>query len=381
MAREVNLVPDVKNEMLKTLKVKNFILFVCIIVAIASASITLIFWLIMNGQQFALTGKKSTLDTMSAKLNSYSDLDEFLTIKDQLGNISSLTQNKKVVSRTFKALTALIPTGADTITVSELKIDLSEAQPTLSLDAQANAGEDPYIDYRVLEAFKKSMQFMRYDYGNYVDKNGATIPSYCMIENDTDGAVFNDSEKGMYAYWTINAEGCKPSSDIKAEDYQLEAYQGTAVVKIWRTPQLSEWYAQGKADLNGQVTGVEHFESACITYAGNIPSGSNTPTWTPPNNEHCLLVPNNPDDTPGITISDSSNGRDQSDELVLRFSATINIAPEVYQFTNNHVLAFAPNGRRNVTDSYVQIQSIFKERAKDCKDTDTECKATTNGGN
>lgn len=390
MAREVNLVPDVKNEMLKALKIRNYTLFVCIIVAIASVSVTLIFWLIMNGQQAALTGKKTTLDAMSSKLNSYGDLDEFLTIKDQLGNISGITGNKKVVSRTFDILPVLIPAGPDTINISELKVDLSTEQPTLDIDAQANAGEEPDIDYRVLEAFKKSMQFMRYDYGRYVDKNGATIPSYCMIEKDIDGSVFNDPEKGIFAYWTINAEGCNPSPDVKSEEYpptEIVPYRvgknikTEAAVKIWRNPQLSEWYAQGKADLSGQVTGIEHFESACITYSGNIPSGSNTPTWATPSNENCRLVPTNSEGESGITISDSSDGKTESGDLVLRFSATISIDPEVYKFTNTHMLAFPPDSRRNVTDSYVQIQSIFKKRAEDCKETDTECNTNTKEGN
>ena len=47
-----------------------------------------------------------------------------------------------------------------------------EDNPTFTIDAQANAGQEPYIDYRVLDAFKKSMQYMRYDYGEYVDKEG-----------------------------------------------------------------------------------------------------------------------------------------------------------------------------------------------------------------
>ena len=36
MAREINLVPDVKGEMIKALKLRNFIFFLCIIVVAAS---------------------------------------------------------------------------------------------------------------------------------------------------------------------------------------------------------------------------------------------------------------------------------------------------------------------------------------------------------
>ena len=40
MAREINLVPDIKGEMIKTLKLRNFIFFLCIVVASASVAVT-----------------------------------------------------------------------------------------------------------------------------------------------------------------------------------------------------------------------------------------------------------------------------------------------------------------------------------------------------
>ena len=383
MAREINLVPDIKSEMIKTLKLRNFIFFLCIVVAAASIGVTAIVGLIMGGQQLALDSKKSTLESLSTKLNSYSDLDDFLTIKDQLGNINTLTNNKKVLSRTFNILSALIPTGADTITVSELNVSLSGDQPTFSFDAQANAGKEPFIDYNVLDSFKKSMQYMRYDYGNYVDKNGAIIPAYCMIESGQDGATFTDSSRGIYAFWTINAEGCNPSTNTKTGDYNTEDYNGEQVVRIWRTPQYNDWYKQTEVagqpymSLGGQISGVEHFESSCITYTGNASQNSANPKWIE-SNESCLLVPGGID---GIAVSDSSNGRGTGDELVLRFSAVISLAPEVYNFTNSHVLAIAPSGRHNVTDSYVQIQAMFGERARDCAEGDTACNTNTNNVN
>lgn len=404
MAREINLVPDIKGEMIKTLKLRNLIFFLCIVVAIASISITAIAGLIMGGQQIALDSKKDTLKNLSAKLNSYTDLSDFLTIQGQLNGLSTISNNKKVLSRTFNTLSAFIPTGADTITISELSVDLSSQQPTFSFDAQANSGREPYIDYNVLESFKKSMQYMRYDYGNYVDKNGATIPAYCIIESGSDGATFMDSDKGIYAFWTINAEGCNPSADSNtttdstsssnsdsnsdsnsnsiANDYATEDYDNTKVVRIWRTPQYDDWYKEKQVEgqpymsLDGQISGVQHFESACITYTGNAQENSK-PKWIE-SNESCLLVPDGID---GIKVSDSSNGRGAGGELVLRFSAKISLAPEIYNFNNHHVLAFPPTGRHNVTDSYVQIQAMFGERAEDCAEDDTACNTNTNNIN
>lgn len=371
---EINLVPDIKEEMIKTLKLRNFIFFLCIVVAAASIGLTALFGLVMGGQQIAVDGKKTTIENLSQKLNSYSDLNDFLTIKDQLSDITTLTDNKNVVSRTFNILSALLPSGADTIQISELTVDLTEGASSFTFDAQANAGKEPFIDYNVLDAFKKSMEYMRYDFGSYVDKEGNEIPAYCMIEQGDDGAFFNDDAKGMYAYWTIEGEGCNPSKTIKDSEYTKEDYQGQSVVRIWRTPQYSDWYkekeksGQPYMSLDGTISNVEHFNSSCIKYTGDNSKSSANPKWTDSND--CKLVPEGVD---GIKIVDSSNGRGASEELVLRFSAIINLAPDVYRFNNSHMIAIAPSGHRNVTDSYMQVQAMFGQRAADCPEGDTAC--------
>lgn len=401
MAREINLVPDIKEEMIKALKLRNFIFFICIIVATASVGVILLFATIAGGQQAIADGNKAKIETMSKKLKSYSDLSDFLTIRDQLTNLSTISKNKKLLSRTFGVLTALLPKGNDKILISSLSVDLSNDQPMITFDAQANAFDPPFIDYNVLDSFKKSMQYMRYDYGNYVDKEGNRIPAYCMIESGNDGATFIDAEKGYYAYWLITGEGCNPSYqsqvstnnekseeysnnndalsddeiDFRMSEYAVETFDGQNVVKIWRTPQFSEWYRDEPVEgepymnLDGVISGVAHFESECIRYSGVENVNTSVVTWSS-SNEGCYLVPDGSD---GIRITDSSNGRDSSEDLVLRFSATITLTPEVYKFNNHHMLSLGPTGRYNVTDSYVQISDMFTQKATDCDPTDKSC--------
>ena len=359
MAREINLVPDVKEEMIKALKLRNLILFICIAVSIASVVITLIFGLIMGGQKLARDSKKQAIEDLSSKLNSYNELNQTLTIKNQVENIDTLSGDKRIFTRTFNLLSAIIPTGADTIRISELNINLSEDQPTLTLDAQANAGKDPYIDYNVLDSFKKSMQYMHYDYGEYVDKNDNPIPAYCIIEE----------------------EGCTPTNDSKKSDYQTENYDGKEVVKIWRTPNYNEWYKSGdntNISLDGVIKGVPHFNSQCITYTGNDTENRDNPKWDSENS--CNLIMTDSESDSGIRITESSNGRDANNELVLRFNATIYVNPEFYRFSNHHMMAIAPSNRVNVTDSFVQIQNMFSQRANDCPAGDTSCQSTVNSG-
>lgn len=47
---EVNLVPDVKIQMIKALKMRNLVLFICIVVAVASVGVVLVLLGIKSGQ-------------------------------------------------------------------------------------------------------------------------------------------------------------------------------------------------------------------------------------------------------------------------------------------------------------------------------------------
>ena len=422
---------------------------------------------VWEGQNIIMSGQDARIGAMSEKLKNYDSLSEFLTIQTQLKDIDDINQNKKVLSRIFSILTVILPEGPDTVSLSELSMNLTDS--TLTFDAQADAKISPYIDYRVLESFRKGVSLMKYDYGRYVDENGDEIPSRCMVEADADGNTLTEIEengnatnKYVYAYWMKGNKGCDPQRDDyaveeddevesdntesnsvlnnsmstngtssllnsftindtninvgenededsnaaeeaekkreeenkkiqeefdakleKMNDYEKElAYQqlnsGTGmknvdVQKIYRSPRFSEWYKDGYMKEDGSISGVEHFNSECITYSGM--SAGNTMKWISEND--CLLSNDDP------VIRDSSNGRDSAGNLVLRFNATLSLDPMIFSFTNKHVMAISPSGQ-NVTDSYKQIEGMFAERAADCADSDVVCTTTattsTTGG-
>lgn len=373
MAREINLVPEIKNEMIKALKLRNLIFFICIVAVLVSLGVVAVLSTIVGGQQIALSGKDSMLGVMSKKINSYDDLGDFLTIRDQVEKLDIISDEKNVFSRTFGILATIIPTGPDRITISKLNVDLTGTSPKMHIEAQANAEKAPYIDYNVLDAFKKSMPYMRYDYGDYVDHEGNIIPSYCMIETDGNGSPFNEYGSGSFALWTVLEDGCMPAQYDYAEN--STNYLGQTVVRVWRTPQFDDWYSRGLMTENGEISGVAHFRSDCIEYSMST-SADGENKWTE-TNDSCLLVPDGVD---GIVVNESSNGREASGDLVLRFSATITFDPEVYKFKNKHMVTIAPSGRHNVTDSYIQLREMFSERAADCLDLDDSCKKPVNEG-
>lgn len=430
---EINLVPEVKAQMIRAQKTRNLVLFLCILVSSVAVGVVVILFGVKSGQDIVMATQDNKLDLMSKTLNSYSELNNLVTIQGQLQGIADITDQKTVLSRVFSALSVTLPQGADSVRLSELNVNLDTG--VVRMDGQADARVDPLIDYRVLESLKKSIALTKYDYGRYVDANGNEIPSYCISETDAEGSAYKSGEN-YYAWWDLTIEGCEAvMRGAKPEEGVEFSYSSTAEVeegiknadgevtictdennncagmvttvtvidpetgepvesetevvgedvkpvrvKIWRTPQFDEWYDSGKMSLDGTISEIEHFNSACTTYAGTL-TGSSTSTtnknsvrWNSTND--CMLAPD------GFDITSSSNGRDESENLVLKFTGTSTFDKKFFSFNNKHMIALGPLGQ-NVTDSYVQIGNMFAQEATECAPDDTECltNASNRGGN
>lgn len=430
---EINLVPEVKAQMIKAQRMRNMVLFICIVVSSVAVGAVVILFGIKSGQDIAMSSQDGRLELMSSKLNEYTELDDLVTIQAQLQGISNILGQKTVLSRVFGAMGAMLPQGDDDVTLSQLRADMMTN--IVTMEGQADARKAPLIDYRVLESFKKGVELTKYDYGRYVDIDGKELPTACMIEADASGQALKDGNS-YYAWWDLMVPGCEGVVRSLAEDAEIEFHYsadaeveigypgyettterqcrrvddsgnpvedgGTEVcedvlkpvvptvvvdgvevpgetpkptpvkVKIWRTPQFTEWYEEGLMSMDGQVSGVEHFNSECYVYSGNAINGN--VRWTSMND--CLLAPE------GLEITSSANGRDESDNLVLRFTATVTFSEEFFKFSNKHMIAIGPMGQ-NVTDSYVQIGNMFAQEARACDANDTEClnNSSNNGGN
>lgn len=452
---EINLVPQVKMQMIKAQKVRNLVLFICILVSSIAVGAVVILFGIKSGQDIALGSKDTRLELMSEKLNEYGELTSLLTIQNQLVAIDEIVDQKTVASRVFAALGVMLPAGVDVVQMSEVNINMSNY--LVRMDGRADAKTDPPVDYRVLDSFKKGAALTKYDYGQYVDMDGNVIPAYCISETDAQG---NSYKTGVnyYAWWDLTIDGCAGSqrggaaveganlyyslnaeiesgyegqapiyetvcdektgkceqklmegavdvnvssgengegegSEGETGENQLEnAGEGEGTeneeggenaedskneiipmrVKIWRTPQFSQWYSSGKMSLDGAISDVEHFDSQCFQYRGMSVSSKDV-RWTSTND--CMLAPE------GLEIKSSNNARDESDNLVLKFSATVTLAEDYFKYQNKHMIAIGPMGQ-NVTDSYIQIGNMFAEEAKECAADDVECltNSTNSGG-
>ena len=382
---EINLVPDIKADMIKARKKRNVVLFASVAVSAVAAAIVVVLLGIKVGQDITLNDQDSRLEAMSNTIERYDGLSNLLTVQKQLSDINAITEKKTMLSRVFTVLHSIVQQeNGDEIKISSLDINMDSAD--LTFDGQADAGPTTDgIDYRVLESFTKSIKLMKYDYGRYVDKNGKEIPTMCISESDTNGVPFTDENGSVYAVWAKSAEGCDPSlntdteASTRSNDYSdqdrdiadtptnstgrtliqdvdfSQAIDGENLVKIYRTPQFSDWYRKGYMDTSGKIEKVEHFESNCIQYWGT--EVGNTVNWSSTNLE-CDMAPE------GIEIENSTNGKQTGGKLVLMFSAVLHLNPDVLSFSKKHVIVILPSGHQNVTDSFIQVGDMFAERAK-----------------
>ena len=203
---EINLVPEIKYQMLKSMRFRKVSTFVCAIVAAVVGVATAVFGIIVVTQNNTLAQQDTKLDSMAKKISEFSSMDDFLTLQSQLNAIQTVNDNKQVLSRIFGVISMLRPQGGDELTLSKVSVNMDD--DVVTMEGQADAGVAPFYDYRVLESFKKGAELTKYDHGRYVDAEGVEIPARCMIEAKPDGATYMDENGSIYAYQTIGEYGC-----------------------------------------------------------------------------------------------------------------------------------------------------------------------------
>lgn len=148
---QFNLLPDVKQEYIKTQRVKRLVMSISFI-----ASAAALFILLVALSSVYLVQKKSIHDlnadikTNSAKLKGTDNISDILTVQSQLNSLSTLNTQKPVASRIFGYLSQLTPTQA---TISDLRIDYTLNTMTIS-------GNAPSLD--VVNTFVDGLKFTSY---------------------------------------------------------------------------------------------------------------------------------------------------------------------------------------------------------------------------
>lgn len=160
---EINLVPDVKQELIRAQRIRTKVITGSIFIGVLSiAVVTLLIIYIFTVQTVRSSMADGTIKQGSDQLANVKDLSKMLTIQNQLTKIAMLNSNKNIDSRIFDVLSAIIPPSPNNIQISDLKIDSSTG--LITIDGQAANS------YAAVEIFKKTIEGATL---KYTDINGA----------------------------------------------------------------------------------------------------------------------------------------------------------------------------------------------------------------
>lgn len=146
---EINLIPDVKQELLKAQRTRAAVISTSIFVSlIAGGIVVLLVLYVFVGQTVRGTILDGQIEEQNKTLSQVEDLSKVLTIQNQLSKISQLNSQKNIDSRIFDVLSAIIPPGRDQARVSQVIIDAEES--TVRIEGQTRG-------YDSMEVFKKTI--------------------------------------------------------------------------------------------------------------------------------------------------------------------------------------------------------------------------------
>lgn len=146
---EINLLPNVKRELLKTRVMRNRVISISFLVGGASIAAVVVLALILGSQIAAEAVQNGVIKDRNDKLMAVEDLNKVVTIQHQLTKINEQHSRKKLNSRIFDVVTAVNPVAPNNVSFSDIKVN--PESKTITLEGSAVNG------YSALETLKKTI--------------------------------------------------------------------------------------------------------------------------------------------------------------------------------------------------------------------------------
>jgi len=147
---EINLVPDIKQEYLRSQSLRAKVISMSIFASLAAGGVVVLLATTLGGQAIADSLADNTIKGNYNKLvNQYPNLSDIVTIQNQLANVSKINDSKQLTSRTFELLEAINPKAPDTINPN--KVTVTPSTKSISIEATAENG------FNAADAFKKTI--------------------------------------------------------------------------------------------------------------------------------------------------------------------------------------------------------------------------------
>ena len=149
---EINLVPDIKIEFLRSQRLRARVITLSVVVSLVAIGAVVALAMYMGTQAIRNAYDDGQIKSEAAKLSSNNpDLTKLVTIQNQLNIISDLNSNKQVSSRIFDLLSAINPPAPSPNHISVNTVSLDPSNNAITIEGSADAG------FNGADGFKKTI--------------------------------------------------------------------------------------------------------------------------------------------------------------------------------------------------------------------------------
>lgn len=190
---EINLVPDVKQELINAQRVRTSVISLSILVGIAAVAVVIVLAVWVFGVQTARgVLSDDAIKKESQKLSQVADISNMLTIQNQLSKLPEMHDTKSIDSRIFDVLATINPPAPNNVSVNNLSLD--SLSKTIKIEAQTANG------YPALEVFKKTITATTFEYTKDGQKQSVPLASQM---SDSDRSYGDDAAGATVLRFTL----------------------------------------------------------------------------------------------------------------------------------------------------------------------------------
>lgn len=149
----INLLPDVKKELLRIRRERNLVVSISILAVGGSIAALVILGGILGGLNIAKVVMENGINKNKATINSAIEdkqLNEYLTIQNQLAQIDGLKDQQLVYSRIMDYLVALNPASPNNAELSTVSLEMSDGAVAATLEGKTQ-------DFEALNVYKTTL--------------------------------------------------------------------------------------------------------------------------------------------------------------------------------------------------------------------------------
>lgn len=144
---QINLLPDLKKEFIKSQKTKGLVVASSILVTLCAIGLSLLLFVYVNfGQQFQINLITGDIKQKADKLAAIPGVDQYLTVQNQLTSIPQLHDQKGNYSRLFNFLKVLNPNKPNNVNLSRVQLTNADKSVTLTGTSGSFEALNVFID-------------------------------------------------------------------------------------------------------------------------------------------------------------------------------------------------------------------------------------------